>query len=513
MPIFPRSDNPTQVRYLNPREETSRLVQRSGFAIRPQDAVVVIDTADFGGDVAVQLPSLSAVGPGAVTHVFARGPFNVTVRQDPNDPPGSIAGQDTLVLSGVLLENRGFQRTTDDDPEWMIGHVGGGTGTGGESIYDAVIDPLGGADFTTIQEAFASDIALNATAANPVSFGVRSHPGAGYDIGVLAWPADVHLVGAVNNGETVFVDGEFQCLTAGRRTLQNIFLFNAAAGERCILSNHAAAVTRIESSFVQGGGAGALPTIEITLGTVTSDDCQITLNAGNANAPVQNNGGSFGLNFASAIFHADFITPAYTQTGGLCIARQSIFDGPIVCTGGTMQIHDCELRPFGPAAVDVDAPGVVSVFRGSVFSSAAPVFDGTGTLEYGDLVLVGSTAATTLFASTLTQVRDPIIDPNDKGAPFVFDDTDSPVTLTSDQNDVRTDASGGIITVNLPPTPGDGDRVRINDLGDAGTNAVTIAGNGNTINGAATLVLGADYAGALLEFQASGEWIRLSNAV
>ena len=52
------------------------------------------------------------------------------------------------------------------------------------------------------------------------------------------------------------------------------------------------------------------------------------------------------------------------------------------------------------------------------------------------------------------------------------------------------DSNGGSFTLTLPPSPASGDRVRFPDIGGAaGTNPVTIARNGNNINGAASDIL------------------------
>jgi hypothetical protein len=61
-------------------------------------------------------------------------------------------------------------------------------------------------------------------------------------------------------------------------------------------------------------------------------------------------------------------------------------------------------------------------------------------------------------------------------------------------------------TVNLPPTPTTGQVLIIKDIdGDANTNNITVSGNGNTIDGAATYVLNTDYASITLVFNGT-EW-------
>lgn len=74
---------------------------------------------------------------------------------------------------------------------------------------------------------------------------------------------------------------------------------------------------------------------------------------------------------------------------------------------------------------------------------------------------------------------------------------------------VPIDSTGGAFTVNLPPTPAHGSRVRFADVGGAcGDNPVRISGNGNTINGSSDdLRLNVGWAVAELEFFAGRGWL------
>jgi hypothetical protein len=69
--------------------------------------------------------------------------------------------------------------------------------------------------------------------------------------------------------------------------------------------------------------------------------------------------------------------------------------------------------------------------------------------------------------------------------PVFIDDTDSPYAASSGEL-VLVDSTVAVVTVNLPITPSDKNRVAVFDrAGSAGTNAITVGRNGETINGAA----------------------------
>lgn len=83
---------------------------------------------------------------------------------------------------------------------------------------------------------------------------------------------------------------------------------------------------------------------------------------------------------------------------------------------------------------------------------------------------------------------------------------DSPYTLTSEVGYLRCDASGGAMTVNLPAAIGNGRLVTIKKIDSSG-NAVTIDGSGSeTIDGATTYALAAQYNSVQMIDAATGLW-------
>jgi hypothetical protein len=75
---------------------------------------------------------------------------------------------------------------------------------------------------------------------------------------------------------------------------------------------------------------------------------------------------------------------------------------------------------------------------------------------------------------------------------------------------IPTDTTGGAFTVTLPASPSSGDEVFVFDTSTSwATNNLTVAGNGNTINGAATFICDVDDGGATFRY-VSTEW-RIAN--
>ena len=81
------------------------------------------------------------------------------------------------------------------------------------------------------------------------------------------------------------------------------------------------------------------------------------------------------------------------------------------------------------------------------------------------------------------------------------------VTLEDSWNFVLCDTSGGACTPTLPTGMVKGWQVIVQDKGSAGTNNITITrGGSDTINGANTLVISANYGRKVLFSDGAGKW-------
>jgi hypothetical protein len=84
----------------------------------------------------------------------------------------------------------------------------------------------------------------------------------------------------------------------------------------------------------------------------------------------------------------------------------------------------------------------------------------------------------------------------------------SAVTLTNSHSElVQFDASGGAFTIFLPASPYDGQTYHLSEIAGNAT-ALTVDGNGKTINGAATLTMNAAFRQRKLRYSAlAAQWI------
>lgn len=82
-------------------------------------------------------------------------------------------------------------------------------------------------------------------------------------------------------------------------------------------------------------------------------------------------------------------------------------------------------------------------------------------------------------------------------------------TLSANADVVDVDATSGAVTVTLPATPTTGDQYTVRKL-DASGNAVTIAGNGKNLNGAASRSLSSQYDAETIVYNGT-EWAVVSS--
>lgn len=89
------------------------------------------------------------------------------------------------------------------------------------------------------------------------------------------------------------------------------------------------------------------------------------------------------------------------------------------------------------------------------------------------------------------------------------DTTSASLTLATTTFHMDADATGGVITITLEPSPANGQTHSVAKT-DASGNAVTVDGNGNNINGASTSSLASQYSTEQYIFVAgNSEWRKI----
>lgn len=87
-------------------------------------------------------------------------------------------------------------------------------------------------------------------------------------------------------------------------------------------------------------------------------------------------------------------------------------------------------------------------------------------------------------------------------------DADSPYAVTADDVFIYANATAAVVEIDLPANPDIGRLVGAKNTGD-GTFAVTVDGNGNNIEGAASISLAGAEDGKIFHFDGS-EWQRVA---
>jgi hypothetical protein len=208
--------------------------------------------------------------------------------------------------------------------------------------------------------------------------------------------------------------------------------------------------------------------------------------------------GAGNLDFASAVtltIASGVITP--TQNWHVVDTEGAAATDDLTTIGSTdsgdgfllfiRQANDARDITIKHASGNIKCPGAVDIVLTDTTQIVALIYDGT--LEYWLASLSPSNAALLNLANSFTAMQS-----FTKAVNFAYTSVSTNTTLDTTHNVVSVDASGGAKTITLPTAVGIGGRQYTIRKLDSSGNAVTIDGNGSeTINGATTKVLAAQY--------------------
>ena len=129
-----------------------------------------------------------------------------------------------------------------------------------------------------------------------------------------------------------------------------------------------------------------------------------------------------------------------------------------------------------------------------------------------DAPAVGTTSDSVLVRNSSTGIVKTVAGSELGDANNIYDVTGiTTATLTGSEYVVLVQTSGATQIVTLPAAPVDGQAFKIKDKGNALTNSITVAGNGNNIDGAASATINTDYGALELVYSSSDtEWYSLA---
>jgi len=175
----------------------------------------------------------------------------------------------------------------------------------------------------------------------------------------------------------------------------------------------------------------------------------------------------------------------------------------IANTGGTVTLATGVLGGVQQTGAGGTITTAVAFYADGAFSSA-----GTLTTAYG-LYVASQTAGANNYAiytnAGLVRFGGPLV--VDAGIALVTSTKTTTYTLLATDHTVLCDATSAGFTVSLPATPTPTGRVYQVKKIDATVNAVTVSGNGNTIDGVATFVLATQYECVTFQWDGTTWWV------
>jgi hypothetical protein len=222
------------------------------------------------------------------------------------------------------------------------------------------------------------------------------------------------------------------------------------------------------------------------------------------NSVFENNGGTTAASTCSAgtvnLLNCYFNNAITTSSTGGFIASDTEFHGPLIAngTGAAQTGLNCSFFGGTNAAISVGTGATYSVANCAIQSTnGTSAIAGAGTIEWSNI----SFTDTQTKINTTTQV--PIQSGNN--AEIVSIPGAYPYTVKPQEFSIPVSTSSAR-TINLPAAPTTGEKhLIIDDTGSAGANNITVQGNGNNINGAASKTINSNYGSLLVVFNGT-QW-------
>ena len=375
--------------------------------------------------------------------------------------------------------------------------------------------------FTTVQSAINAAVSGQTVYVRPGNY-----------VENLTLVAGVDLIALTGDGysNTVAIQGSITATYSGRVTIDGFQLIAGASNGITISGANPTVLTLKDCDLTQASGGGifyslvcsnanASSFIFDSFGTTNVDGAFYNISAGThicQGCTFINSGGSTNQNLISngilTITNSDVGTDntiglGFTVSGGGLTAIDCNFSGQIISSGtGRLSIESCRLFTSGAIALTVGGSQAQECYNSIVIggtasavsissslqmsnctvnSSNTNAITGAGTLNFGNLIFVGTSS----LINTTTQV--PYVCSNN--AVRVTTPGAYPYTTVPQDNLILVDTSSGrTITPLASPTTGQIHRIKDN-VGSAASNNITITPSGKNIDGQASYVIGTNW--------------------
>ena len=190
--------------------------------------------------------------------------------------------------------------------------------------------------------------------------------------------------------------------------------------------------------------------------------------------------------------------PITTSSTASMINNWSTFDTsaqnvtPLTIGGsGTNDLNYCNIAAGSASAVSIGMGATCGTYECNINSTNTNAITGAGTIEFGGLLFVNSSS----LINTTTQAANVFI----PGAQQTVSPAGSYTVLASDM--IIAASSSAPHTITLPASPSNGEVHIIKDItGTAAANNITVSGNGNNIDGAASKLIATNYGSMRVAF-------------
>lgn len=191
--------------------------------------------------------------------------------------------------------------------------------------------------------------------------------------------------------------------------------------------------------------------------------------------------------------------PVDTSSSGTLRSRHTHFRPGIKCgtiAGNTCIYENCTFRSLTATALTVTS--TASLYNCSILCTNSTIIDGAGNVTFGNVSFEGSGLITTTTQSPLVCTNNAVKVKSPGAYPYTTVPSDGVILV--DTSSAR--------TINLNASPVTGQMYRIKDnVGSAGTNAVTITPAAGNIDGAGSYSLNVNYGSVDVVYSGSGWFV------